>query len=136
MASLVVLEIQRLFKFGLVGAATAAIYFLVLAFHLEVLGVNYHWAVSVAYLVSVAFQFIANKYFTFQSKSQSVLAQLSKYLMLLLVNYAVTIFVVRFVVEKLGLSAYHGVLASIPLIMVIGYVLSRHWIFKKGHVRG
>lgn len=130
------IEIQRFLKFGLVGAATAAIYFLVLAFYLEVLGANYNLAVSIAYIVSVVFQFITNKYFTFKSETTSVLPQLLKYLVLLTINYLLTILVVRFVVEKLGLTAYHGVLASIPLIMVVGYLLSKHWIFKKGYVHG
>lgn len=128
------LERQRFLKFELVGAATAAIYFLVLAFHLEVLGANYNLAVSIAYIVSVVFQFIANKRFTFKSETTSVLPQLSKFLVLLFINYLVTILVVRFVVENLGLTAYHGVLASVPLIMVVGYLLSKHWIFKKGYV--
>jgi len=136
MSKWAMLEIQNFFRFGMVGAATAAVYFLVLAFHLEVLGANYNWAVSIAYIVSVAFQFIANKCFTFKSETKSVLPQLLKYLVLLVVNYFITILVVRFVVEKLGLTAYHGVLASIPLIMVTGYLLLKYWIFKKSYVRG
>jgi putative flippase GtrA len=127
---------QRFLKFGLVGAATAAIYFLVLAFHLEGLGADYNLAVSIAYIVSVVFQFIANKHFTFKSETTNVPLQLAKYLVLLLINYLVTILVVRFVVENLGLTAYHGVLASVPLIMVVGYLLSKPWIFKKGYVHG
>lgn len=136
MSKSITLETQRVLKFGLVGAATAAIYFLVLMFHLETLGANYNLAVSIAYIVSVVFQFNANKYFTFRSETTSVVLQLSKYLVLLLINYLVTILIVRFVVEKLWLTAYHGVLASIPLIMVVGYLLSKHWIFKKGYAHG
>jgi putative flippase GtrA len=136
MSKSAMLEVHRFLKFALVGAATAAIYFLVLAFHLEVLKANYNLAVSIAYFVSVIFQFIANKRFTFKSETASVLPQFSKFLALLFINYLVTIIVVTFVVEKLGLTAYYGVLASIPLIMAVGYLLSKHWIFKKGYVRG
>ena len=130
------IELQRFLKFGLVGAATAAIYFLVLAFHLEVLGVNYNLAVSIAYVVSVVFQFNANKYFTFKSKTTSALLQFLKYTVLLVINYLITMLVVRFVVETIQLTPYHGVLASVPLIMVVGYLFSKHWIFKKGYVHG
>ena len=127
---------QSFFKFGLVGAATAAIYFLVLASLLELLKADYKLAVSIAYIVSVTFQFNANKYFTFKAERKNVVHQLTKYLILLIINYLITMLVVRFVVEKLGLTAYHGVLASVPLIMVVGYLLSKHWIFKKGYVHG
>lgn len=127
---------RRFLKFGLVGAATSVIYFLVLAFHMEVLGAGYNLSVSIAYFVSVVFQFNANRYFTFKSETTNVIPQLAKYLALLLINYLVTILVVGLVVERLGLTAYHGVFASIPLIMVVGYLLSKHWIFKKGYVHG
>lgn len=48
--------------------------------------------------------------------------QRARYLVLLLINYLIIIFVVRFAVENLGLTAYHGVLASVTLIMVVGYL--------------
>jgi len=126
-------EFGRLVRFGLVGGATAAIYFAVLTLNLELLRASYTLAVSISYVVSVIFQFAANKYFTFGSKTTRFGRQLPKYLVLLILNYLVTIVVVKFVVEILALSAYCGVLASVPLIMVIGYVLSRRWIFKDGH---
>jgi putative flippase GtrA/SAM-dependent methyltransferase len=129
-------DITRFLKFALVGGATAVIYFLVLALNLEVLEVNYRLAVSAAYISSVLFHFVANKYFTFKSRTTRVLTQISKYLVLLLVNYFVTILVVGLIVEKVGLTAYHGVLASVPLIMVIGYLLSKHWVFKKSYIHG
>ena len=122
-------EVKTHLKFGLVGATTAAIYFLVLAFHLEIIRANYNIAVSIAYAVSVIFQFLANKYFTFESKTKNIAHQFSKFLVLLIVNYLLTILVVRYIVETVGYSPYIGVIASIPLIVVTGFLLSKYWIY-------
>lgn len=124
-------EIKRFLKFGVVGAATAAIYFLILAFHLEVLRFSYTLSVSVAYIVSVVFQFIANRLFTFGTEKRSVLTQLPRYLVLLFINYLLTILIVRFVVDKIGWTAYHGVLVAVPFIMITGYSLSKFWVYKR-----
>lgn len=131
MSELAITEIKRFLKFGVVGAATAAIYFLILAFQLESLRFHYTLSVTIAYVVAVVFHFIANRLFTFGSEKTNVLIQLPKYLILLLINYFLTIFIVRFVVDKVGLNAYYGVLASVPFIMVIGYVLSKFWVYKQ-----
>ena len=131
MSESAIAEIKRFLKFGVVGAVTAAIYFLILAFQLESLRFNYTLSVSIAYVVAVVFHFIANRFFTFGAEKANVLIQLPKYLILLFVNYLLTIFIARFVVNKIGLSAYYGVLASVPVIMVIGYALSKFWIYKQ-----
>ncbi len=131
MSELAITEIKRFLKFGVVGAATAAIYFLILAFQLEALRFNYTLSVSIAYVGAVVFHFIANRLFTFGAERTNILIQLPKYLVLLFVNYLLTIFIARFVVDKAGLSAYYGVLASVPFIMVVGYALSKFWIYKQ-----
>jgi putative flippase GtrA len=80
--------------------------------------------------------FLANRNFTFKSDEAHVRAQLSKYLVLPLVNYLLTILIGRFVVEKIRLTAYHGVLASVFFIMIVGYVLSNFWVLKKVRAHG
>ena len=122
-------EFRKYFRFALVGATTAAIYFTVLAFFLEILKADYRLGVSVSYTVSVAFQFLANKYFTFESRSKNIAHQFSRFLVLLLLNYLLTILIVRYVVENLGFNPYIGVIASIPVIVVTGFLLSRYWIY-------
>ncbi len=131
MSELAIGEIKRFLRFSVIGAATAAIYFLILAFHLEVLRLSYTLSISITYVVSVVFHFIANRLFTFEAEKTSVLIQLPKYLILLFVNYLLTILIVRFVVDKVGLTPYYGVLLSVPIIMVVGYSLSKFWIYKQ-----
>jgi len=122
-------EYRKYLKFASVGAATAGIYFSILALLLEIIKTDYKLGVSVAYTVSVVFQFLANKYFTFESRSKNIAHQFSRFLVLLLLNYVLTMLIVRYVVENLGFNPYIGVAASVPVIFVTGFVLSRYWIY-------
>lgn len=117
-------------KFGMVGAATAAIYFLVMWAVDSMLGVNYIAAVSVAYLVSTVFHFLANRHFTFGAVDDRHGHQIIRYLIMWVFNYLTTIVVVSVCVERFLLSPYIGVCVSVIFTMFTGYVLARYWVFK------
>lgn len=117
-------------KFGIVGAITAAIYFLVMWVADSMLGLSYIVAVSVAYFVSTAFHFLANRHFTFRSEGEQHGHQIIRYLVMWLLNYLITIVVVSVSVERFLLSPYIGVCISVVFTVFIGYVLARYWVFK------
>jgi len=118
------------FKFGVVGAITAAIYFFVMWVASSILNFGYILAVSVAYFVSTSFHYLANRYFTFAAHGGRHSWQLARYLVLWTINYVITILVVSICVEHLGLSAYLGVCAAVVITVFVGYFLSRYWVFK------
>ena len=117
-------------KFGLVGATTAALYFFAMWVVGEIIGLPYIVAVSLAYLASTIFHFLANMHFTFGADSGRHDKQIMRYLKMWLINYLITILVVRFCVEKLHLSPYLGLCVSVPITMCVGYFLGRFWLFK------
>lgn len=122
-------------KFGLVGATTAAIYFVVMWFSDSILGVKYIVAVSVAYVVSTLFHFLANRHFTFGAAQGHRYSQITRYATMWVINYLITIFVVGFCVEHLLLSPYLGVCVSVVFTMCTGYLLARFWVFRVGKER-
>jgi putative flippase GtrA len=123
-------HIAALFKFGVVGSLTASLYFVAMWFVADFIGWSYLVAVTAAYFVSTLFHFFANRHFTFGAGSDSLRRQILRYSAMWLINYAITVLVVSFCVERVGLSPYVGVCISIAATVFLGYFLSRYWVFK------
>ena len=123
-------HVKAFTKFGVVGATTAAIYFSVMWIANAGLGLNYILAVSLAYILSTAFHFIANRHFTFAAAVGHQGQQFVRYLVLWLINYVITIGIVTLCVEKFLWSPYLGVCISVIFTMCTGYALARYWVFK------
>jgi putative flippase GtrA len=117
-------------KFGTVGLITTAIYFFVMWIANAKLALNYILAVSVAYLFSTLFHFLANRHFTFNALDDKHSSQLVRYLVMWALNYLITIVVVRICVERMALSPYLGVCVSVIFTVITGYFISRYWVFR------
>jgi putative flippase GtrA len=124
----------KFLKFSFVGSVTALIYFLVMWLAQDVFNIYYVHAVSLAYLISTTFHFFSNRYFTFQSHDAEYKKQLARYVGLWILNYLITIIVVRISVEKFKLSPYIGVCISVMCTVLIGYFLSHFWVFKSKRI--
>lgn len=118
------------FKFGLVGATTATIYFLIMWIAHSLFDLNYIAAVSIAYFFSTVFHFFANRHFTFGAVEDRHKHQLIRYLIMWAFNYIITIAIVGTCVKRFQFSPYVGVGMAVVFTMLIGYVLSRYWVFK------
>jgi putative flippase GtrA len=117
-------------KFGIVGAVTAAIYFLVMWIVDMMLGFNYIAAVSIAYFVSTAFHFLANRHFTFNAVEDLPQYQVIRYMAMWIINYLITIIIVGVCVERFRFSPYLGVVVSVTITVFVGYFLAQFWVFK------
>lgn len=153
-------------RFGIVGATTAAVYFLVmwctdtllnlnnialislaslfpkvvslvglfprLGVSDSVLGFNFKYiaVVSLAYVISSIFHFLANRHFTFGAINERHGDQLFRYMVMWAINYLITIVIVSICVERFLFSPYIGVCVSVAFTMFIGYFLARYWVFK------
>jgi putative flippase GtrA len=133
LATLVSNHYVAITKFGIVGAVTAAIYFLVIWIANSLVGVHYIISTTVAYVIATTFHFLANRHFTFSAVDESHRNQVPRYLVLWVINYIITVVIVSFCVKNLGLSSYIGVCASIAVTVMTGYLFSRFWVFR---VRG
>jgi len=118
-------------KFGVVGATTAVIYFLVMWIGHSLLNFTYIAAVSIAYFFSSLFHFLANRHFTFGAVDDRHERQLIKYLIMWTFNYLITIAVLKISVERFQFSPYLGVCVAVVFTMLTGYILSRYWVFNK-----
>jgi len=117
-------------KFGLVGATTAAILFLVMWFANSVLRLTYIGTISLAYFASTVFHFLANRHFTFAAAHGRPRSQIVRYLLVCFVNYLITIIVVGLCVESFHFPPYIGVCISVLFTASVGYMLGRYWVFE------
>jgi putative flippase GtrA len=118
------------FRFLLIGGLTAFLYYSSIFFFDYLLGLEYFWAITSAYIISTLFHFLANKHFTFKSSSKIKLPQILKYLVVWCLNYLITILVVQSGYYFYRISPYISVLLSLFITTFIGYSASRHWIFN------
>jgi putative flippase GtrA len=84
-------------------------------------------AASAGFLAGQAVSFAVHPRVTFNSVATP--ATFKRYLCVVALNYLVTIGMVALSVALVG-GALAGKLASLPLVAVNGYFLSKHWIFK------
>ena len=120
-----------MFKFGLVGVLTAVLYFGALFLFMNYLLWDYLLFVSLAYVISTTFHFLANRHFTFSASDGSSKLQLLRYMLLWIFNYISTIFIVTISVSLIELSVYIvGVCLSILFTVCFGYFLSQKWVFN------
>ncbi len=102
----------------------------------SILKIDYRIAVSLAYAASVAAHYLLNRYFTFaHARSAAVPGQLARYAVLVGMNYVINLVVVMACVEWLGWPSAGGVVLSMPITLVAGYMLARHWVFAPASKR-
>jgi putative flippase GtrA len=119
------------FRYLAVGLSTTAIYFTLIYVFRELLGVGSLEAVSIAYCSATVFNLISNKFFTFSFQGKTNSALLIRYGTLAFVNYFVQVFVIWLTFSQFHTNFYISTLISSAAAMVIGFVLSKAWVFKE-----
>lgn len=120
---------RSLLSFLTVGALAALINFSSFSIFWGFLKLNYQLAISLSYVLSVIFHFTANRRFTFKSSNANFFPQISKYLIMVSINYLITMAVMYYVVTILSISPYIGSISAIATTVGIGYLLARFWVF-------
>ncbi len=114
----------------IVGGLTALIFFGFIALCIEAFQLGYRFAVSVAYLLAVSFHFMVNRKYTFRIEDNQLITQGLRYMGVLIINYLITIGVVSFFVDGLGVSTYLSAAISITVTVGVGYIASKYWVFR------
>jgi len=122
--------VRKFWTFVAVGGVTALVYLGLMALLLNVVGLNYRVCVSVAYVGAIALHFSLNRHVTFRSADGNIFPQAWRYLAMVAINYVVTLAIVSYVVEVLNHSAFIGAISALVATIVVGYIVSRSWVFK------
>ena len=96
------------------------------------LGLNYKYSITIAYFLTVAVHFYLNRFFTYSRFGGVKLTKdLGRYAVMLTVNYGLTISIVTFTVEVLGISPYFGILLSTMVNGFTSFVMMNHFVFHR-----
>lgn len=121
---------KEITTYVIVGGFTAILYFGLMYLTISLIGFDYRVGVTLGYICAVLFHFAANRHFTFGSSAGNFLHHGAKYLVMLMVNYLVTILVVHMSVKHFGLSPYFGAVFGIVTTTALGYFLAKLWVFN------
>ncbi|MGI2033764.1 GtrA family protein [Rhizobium panacihumi] len=122
-------------RYVVVGGATAFIYFGLVLVFVEIFGLHGVVPVSMAYITSVVFHFFSSKLFTFRTVKGNVSGQVARYLTVVALNYLVTAVTVYCLVDYLRYPTYVGAGLAIAATLVIGYGMTKFWVFQRGGIR-
>jgi putative flippase GtrA len=103
---------MRFLRFLLVGGVSALVQFVVLALFLQSLGFEYRFSAAIAYVASVMFHFLANRYFTFRLRGAPRIDELRRYVTIVAVNFLVTMAITTSTVEFLDFTPYMEIICS------------------------
>jgi len=120
----------QLAKFVVVGIVTFGINFLFFHLFYGLFHWDYRIAVSLAYVITVISHFLLHRIFTFSAAEQQMVHNAGKYLLMVAVNYGITLTVVGLVVEVVGWSPYIGVIASTAATASTSFFVMKHFVFE------
>ncbi len=119
----------QIIRFGIVGVVTFILnYAMVWAFY-GLLACNYRTAVTLAYIITVCTHFLLNRAFTYESTGSAILSHMSKYGIMLGINYLITLSISVGTVELLGLTPYHGVVFATFATAFSSFLLMKYFVF-------
>lgn len=87
-------------------------------------------SVTLTFLVCMAFQFSANRSFTFRASGR-ISVQLLRYFAMAGLNYLLTLVVIYALVDMMRRAAITGVVVSTVLTAATGFLLSLVWVFQR-----
>jgi putative flippase GtrA len=91
-------------------------------------GLGRRGSVTLGFAVGLAVNFVMHKFFTFSSKKPISLREVAAFGLVVLVNYGITLGVVEGL-AVISVPVVVAKVASLPLVAVVGFVLSRRFVF-------
>jgi len=120
---------RTLFFFLMTGFLTAVVYFSIFAVMWNLLHINYKFSLTAAYWGGLCFHFFMNRHVTFKS-SCNIGGQVIRYLVMSFINYVIALLITVAVVDNFHFSPYVGVVLSVGVTVMSGYLMSRFWVFR------
>jgi len=124
---------KDILKIGLyltIGGGSFFLYYVVLWFFFDFLGLYYIVAISISYLLSTTFHFLANRRFTYKINSGKYSRQVVYYSSVAALNYAIQLGAVEIFYRLLGLNLYLSALIGTFITILVGFMLLNNWVFK------
>ncbi len=120
----------QLVRFGLVGAVGFAVNLAVYALFVHPIGVDYHLAAVVAWLVAVANNFVLNRHWTFDAREGVARFQAVRFLIVSLGALVVNLLLLTLFVEAAGIPKVAAQALAVAGSMPFNFVGNKLWTFR------
>jgi putative flippase GtrA len=117
-----------------VGGLTSIIYFGFIAVCVGLLNMSYPIGIGVAYALAVSFHFFANRNFTFRSTTANIFSQGLRYVIVLILNYLLTLSTAYALEKWLGFPQWLAAASAIVTPIIVGYFFLKLWVFRTKEV--
>lgn len=116
-------------RYVAIGGTTFALDFFLLVLLHGVLGINLLVATTVAYWTSIAFNFLANRFWTFGATETHIIKHVMTYGLLLGFNYLFTVAFLA-VATNLGMHYTIAKVVAVAIQMTWTYVIYKRFVFR------
>ena len=120
----------QLVRFGIVGGIGFAVNLAVYALFVHALGVDYHVAAVLAWLVAVVNNFMLNRHWTFDARDGLVHFQAMRFLVVSLGALAVSLLLLTLLVEGAGLPKVASQALAVAASMPLNFLGNKLWSFR------
>jgi putative flippase GtrA len=120
----------QLVRFGLVGGVGFAVNLIVYVVFVHPLGVEYHVAAAVAWLVAVLNNFVLNRHWTFDAKGGRAHQQGVRFFVVSLVAFGFSQLVLTLLVEDASLAKVSAEAIAVAASMPLNFLGNKLWSFR------
>lgn len=127
-------QLKELILYGICGALTTILDIGIFWFLANIVNLHYLVANAIAWFLAITFSFLANKYYVFESKSfarEVWVKEAAEFLGARGISCIIDMGGMFLLVSILGINKNYAKLFITLVVIIINYILSKFWIFKK-----
>ena len=127
-------QLKELILYGICGALTTILDIGIFWFLANIVNLHYLVANAIAWFLAITFSFLTNKYYVFESKSfaRNVwVKEAAEFFGARGLSCVIDMGGMFLLVSILGINKNYAKLFITIVVIIINYILSKFWIFKK-----
>ena len=122
----------QLVRFGLVGGIGFVVNLAVYALFVHSIGVDYHVAAVIAWLVAVLNNFVLNRHWTFDAGDGQARFQAIRFLVVSLVAFGFSLLLLTLLVESAGVAKVPAQAIAVAGATPLNFLGNKLWSFRAG----
>ena len=120
----------QLVRFGIVGGVGFVVNLAVYTLCVHALGIDYHVAAVVAWLVAVLNNFVLNRHWTFDARGGRARFQAVRFLLISLMALGFSLVLLSLLVETAGLAKVPAQALAVAASMPLNFLGNKLWSFR------
>jgi putative flippase GtrA len=120
----------QLVRFGVVGSVGFVVNLAVYALCVHALGIDYHVAAVLAWLVAVMNNFVLNRHWTFDARRGRARFQAVRFLLVSLVALGFSLLLLSLLVETVGVAKVPAQALAVGASMPLNFLGNKLWSFR------